>query len=525
MLVGCEKKVEESVVAQQLNLNIPTDPATLDPRKGGDLISSTFHFLLFEGLVRINDNGVVAPALAHKIDLSPDRKVYTFHLRDAFWSDRSPITAWDFEKSWKDILHPDFPSMNAHLLYPILNAEGAKKGTASLSEVGIRSIDAKTLEVTLEKPTPYFLELASFCVFFPVNAEVDHTHPDWDQESQKQFICSGPFQMKEWKRNNEIVLKRNPHYWRSERVILDEIHINIVSSEMTSLQMFEKGQIDILGQPLMPLPTDAIPELMKKDLLKIHPVPATTFCVFNTEGFPFHNQKIRKAFGLAINRRDIVRNITQLSELPALTMIPPILKRRPSAPLYRDADREAARALFAEGCKELGIRPEEFPKISYLYSNLESHHKIAQAIQQQWADVLGVQVELQSADKKILMHNLQYGAFQIAQSFWIAQFREPMNILDRFKYKSNVKNYPRWENQRYIQLLNDSYDVETDEERFFLLEEAEKLLVDEMPVVPLFHWNSAYIHQPYVKSYSLAPIGEGFYDRIYIDTALKQKGR
>src|SRR5262245_55725956 len=104
------------------------------------------------------------------MEISEDRKIYTFHIREAFWSDGTAVTAWDFEKSWKDILNPDFPAMNAHLLYPIKNAEGAKMGKTSLSEVGIKSIDAKTLEVTLEHPTPYFLELIAFCVFYPVNA-------------------------------------------------------------------------------------------------------------------------------------------------------------------------------------------------------------------------------------------------------------------------------------------------------------------------------------------------------------------
>ncbi|NGX37188.1 MAG: Oligopeptide-binding protein OppA, partial [Chlamydiae bacterium] len=259
---GCQKTSLPPPIAQRLNLNIPSDPATLDPRKGGDLISSLFHFLLFDGLVRQDDDDNISPSLAETIDISEDRTVYTFHLRDAYWSDGTPITAWDFEKSWKDILHPDFPAMNAHLLYPIKNAEGAKMGISSLSEVGIKSLDARVLEITLERPTPYFLDLIAFCVFYPVNSEIDHSHPEWDQNSGKNFICSGPFILKEWKRNNVIVLAKNPHYHRANSVILQEIQLSMVSSEMTSLQMYEKGEIDILGQPMIPILTDAIPQLV-----------------------------------------------------------------------------------------------------------------------------------------------------------------------------------------------------------------------------------------------------------------------
>lgn len=462
-------------------------------------------------------------ALAETVDISEDNTVYTFHLREAYWSDGTPITAWDFEKSWKDILNPDFPAMNAHLLYPIKNAEGAKMGKASLSEVGIRSLDARVLEVTLENPTPYFLELASFCVFYPVNSEVDHTNPDWAMQPGKPFLCSGPFSLKEWKRNNVIVLERNPHYYKANEVRLEELHFSMVDSEMTALQMFEKGQIDILGQPLIAIPTDAIPELGKGQELQITQIPATTFCTFNIDRYPFNNANIRKAFAYAINREQIVRNITQLNERPALGMIPPLLKRRGNiAPLFKDADTEKARAFFKKGLEELGITANEFPTIKYIYSKAESNHKIAQALQQQWFEALGISIELESIDKKFLLHLLKGRNYQIAQSFWIAQYRDPFNIFERFKYKENVKNYPNWQNEKYIALLKQSCEARSDKERFELLDQAEAIFIDEMPIAPIFHWNSAYIAKPYVKSIGIAPIGNGFFERVYIDVDAKE---
>ncbi|MDN3507198.1 MAG: peptide ABC transporter substrate-binding protein [Simkaniaceae bacterium] len=510
---SCEKKTE-----QRLNLNIPADPSTLDPRKGGDIVSSLFHFLLFDGLAKLDGEGNVSLSLAKKVDISDDKTVYTFHLHDADWSDGSPITAWDFEKSWKDILHPDFPAMNAHLLYPIKNAEGAKLGRASLSEVGIRSLNAKTLEVTLERPTPYFLELVAFCVFYPINTEIDHSHPEWDQMVGKSFIGSGPFYVKEWKRNNLIQLKKNPHYFRANDVMMEEISLSIVDSEMTSLQMFEKGQVDIIGQPLMPLPTDAIPQLLKRMKLNIVPVPATTFCSFNVNEYPFNNVNIRKAFAYAMNRGQIVQNITQLQEPPALGIIPPMLKKyETKTAFFADADAEQARLSFAKGLKELGITKKEFPEIKYLYGKSESHHKIAQALQQQWHEVLGIKLKLECVEKKYLIHLLKNRNYQAAQSFWMAQYKDPMNIFERFKSKENVKNYPNWENETFIELLNASNEASSDEERFALLQQAEALFLDEMPLAPIFHWNSAYIAKPHIKSIGSAAIGNGFFDRVYIN--------
>jgi len=521
LLSSCQKGQTPTRTGQVLNINIPADPDTLDPRKGGDRTSSILHCLLFDGLMRLDDEGNVAKALAKEVDISDDRTVYTFHIRDCYWSDGSPITAWDFEKSWKDILNPMFPAMNAHLMYPIKNAEGAKHGTSSLSEVGIRSIDARTLEVTLESPCPYFLNLASFCVFSPVNSEIDHTNPNWEQEVGSKFVCNGPFTLKEWKRNNTIILEKNPHYYRADEVILQEIHFSMIGSEMTSLHLFDKGEIDILGQPLIPLPSDAIPRLVQENKLQVHPSAASTFCTFNVEAYPFNNKNIRKAFAYAINREDITTNITQLSEKPALGILPPMLKKYGTTTFFADNDAQTAQAHLKRGLSELGISKKAFPHVKFYYHTAEMQHKIAQTLQQQWYETLGIRVDLVNVEKKILVQYLKSGSYQAALHLWVAQYLDPMNLLERFKYSDNVKNYPQWHNDDYSSLLTKSSQARTNEERFALLEEAEQLLIDEMPIAPIFHWNSAFITQPYIKSYGKASLGNGFYDRIYIDLSKK----
>lgn len=519
--VSCQKTSLGSF-KQELRLNIPSDPATLDPRKGGDVVSSIFHFLLFDGLTRLNSDGSISLAIAEKIEVSPSRTVYTFYLRNALWSNGDPITAQDFEKSWKDVLRPDFPAMNAHLLYPIKNAEKAKKGLIDLSEVGIHSLNEKILEVTLENPTPYFLELISFCVFFPVNAEIDQEHPDWEKGNNHNFICSGPFLLHDWKKTNEITLVKNPNYYRAEEICLDKIFLGMVDSEMTSLQMFEKGQIDMLGQPIIPIPTDAIAQLVKDQKLHIHPIAATSFCTFNVDEVPFNNAKVRKAFAYAINRKEIINNITQLQEEPALGIIPPVLKKSFSTSFFQDANIEQARQLLQEGLEELGITKQRLPKIKYFYCISDLQHKIAQALQQQWTENLGVNVEIESMDKKILMHQLKTRNYQIAHGFWMAQYQDPMNIFERFKFRDNVKNYPNWENEEYILLLNQSSNAESEQQRMLLLEKAEQIFLDEMPLAPIYHWNAAYVIKPYVKSFDVAPMGNGFFDRIYIDIEAKK---
>lgn len=500
----------KSTPKQILNLNIPSDPATLDPRKGGDAISATFHFLLYDGLMRGNPDGSLSFALAESYELSCDRKTYLFHLKEAYFSNGERITAQEFEESWKAILTPSFPAPNAHLLYPIKNGEAAKRGALPLSEVGVKALDPQTLEVHLEQPTPYFLELVSFSTFFPVCKEVR-------EAEAAPLICSGPFILKSWKHDNEIVLAKNENYHRKDEVRLSEIRYFMVKNEMTAFQMFEKGEIDILGQPILPLPADSLPDLIRKNRVQTRPMAATTFCTFNVTKFPFHNINIRKAFALSINREEIVKNITLLGEKAALEMVPSVLKKNQIHHLFKDADMEKALLYFQKGCEELHLAKDHFPEIVYYYSTSELNSKIAQAIQQQWQKHLGVKIKLENLDHKILIQKLSKRDFTFAQTYWMAQYNDPMNILERFKFKENVKNYSHWENESYKQLLNASLHSKTEKERFELMQKAEELFIEEMPLAPIFHWNCSFIAKDYVKSFDLAPLGNGFFERVYID--------
>ena len=515
---SCQKSAPPSPqgAAQHIHLNLKSEPPTLDPRKGGDIISSHMHFLLFEGLMRLNPDNSISPSQAKTFDLSEDGLVYTFTLRDSTWSNGDPVTAYDFEKSWKDILDPSFPSANAHLLYPIKNAEAAKRGAVALSDVGVLAKDAKTLVVTLEVPTPYFLDLVSFCVFFPVHSQTDKENPDWAYNAGKDFVSNGPFLLKEWKHHNEIVAVKNPTYWDVGRVKPTSIHFSMIENEMTALQMFESGKLDMIGEPLSPLPIDALPTLKKGGRIQQNPVAATTMITFNVTKPPFSNVKIRKAFAYAINRAAIVGNITQMNELAACNAIPPVLKNNRNHLFFKDADRAQARALLQEGMQELGITQEDFREFAYYYTTSEIHHKVAQAIQQQWKDVLGVHIKVENLDHKILLDKLTKRDYAFAQNFWIAQYNDQMNILERFKYKGNVKNYANWEHPDYIRLLEASCYV-NGTKRAEILEQAEALFLSEMPICPIYHWEMAYMFQPHLYGIGLTSVCDIVFENLAID--------
>lgn len=495
--MGCN--AQSNTVKQQLRTGINREPQSLDPRVGSDVISSTLQFLLFEGLTRFNPDWTISLSMADSIDISKDRKTYLFHLRDAKWSDGSPVIAYDFEYTWKKVLDPKSPSPNAHLFFPIKNAEEAKKGLCPLSEVGVRAVDEKTLRVELKHPTPYFLDLTSFVAFFPVSSKKDRADPQWTRKTGSEFVCNGPFTLQRWKRHVVIQLKKNPHYWNLGKISLDKILFSFIADSTTALHLYECGELDLLQHSLCPFPAEPLQALFKKGLLQLSATAGTQIIAFNTEQFPFHNVKIRRAFGLAIDREAIVSNVLKMGGGPAFSAIPPVLKKGREETLLPSCNPLEAKQLFDEGLKECGIETWQFPPLTFLFSSSDINKKIAEALQHAWKETLGVSVSLQAVEHVTLLEKFNKRQYQFAQANWLAQYNDPMNIFERFKYKENFKNYSGWENEEFKALLNRSFE-ESGEKRLSTLKEAEEIFLREMPVLPLYHLNAIFLKKPYVKN-------------------------
>lgn len=217
-----------------VHIDIKGEPGTLDPRKNSDPASASLLFFLFEGLTHLNPDGSIAMAIAENIEIAPHGKRILFHLRESRWSDGTSVTAYDFEKSWKDILHPNFPSTYHPLLYPIKNAKGAKEGVLFSQEVGIEAKDSQTLSIELEEPNPYFLQITAFCMLFPVNRKIEQKFSDWAYHTDELFICNGPYKLAGWENQREIILKKNQKYWGAENVRVEEIHFHLQNTSFDS---------------------------------------------------------------------------------------------------------------------------------------------------------------------------------------------------------------------------------------------------------------------------------------------------
>lgn len=487
---SCSKQEEKPTT--YLRFAVQKDPSSFDPRKGSDITTSTLHFLLFEGLTRLSKEAKAELALASSVEIQDRGKKYVFHLKKTLWSDGKPLTAFDFERCWKEALNPDFPISNVHLFYPIKNAALVKKGKVPIEEVGIHALDANTFIVELEEPTPYFLEMISFSCFHPVKIGKD----------ANDAIGNGPYVLTKWCFHNYLIFKKNPLYWDKESVQAN-IRVSIIEDESTAFGLFEKNQLDFIGGPLLPLPIDALKNLDEKKL-KNTAIAGSTVCFFNTKAFPFHNENMRKAFAYAVCRQEIANCIGNGKNSFALSLLPPILS--PQRVDFPEGNKKIARAYFAKALQELNIQKKDLA-LTYIFSKREQHHLVAQILQQQWKEVLNVDVELQMLENKALLEKLSSSNFCFGQSIWMAQYSDPMAILERFSQASLPKNYSRWEEEEFHTLLKESATAFSPQKREEMLHQAEKLLLEKMPLFPLYHWSYSFLVSPRIKNMEISCLG------------------
>jgi len=460
--------------------------------------------MLFDGLTRIGADEKPKEAIAQQICCSEDGKRYTFCLRESFWSNRDPVVAEDFVYAWKKILDPAFPSDLAFQFYGIKNAKAAKEGKLSLDTVGVRALDERTLEVELDHPIPYFLDLVATPPFFPVNQRIDRANPHFANEPSS-FVCNGPFCLSEWKHHDRLSVRKNESYWDAAAVSLSGLEIYIVQAE-TGLKMFEKRELDWTGSPFSTIPLEAIASLKAQGILKTKDILGTYFIRINTQEGILKEAKVRKALALAIDREQITQHVTQGNQLPATGLVPPCLGLN-DTPYFADGAPSLSLPMFCDALSQLHLERRTLPPLTLIYSATQRNHLIAQALQQQWAKALGIQIKLESVESKIYYDRLSRSDFQLAASSWIADFSDPINFLAVFRYKKGCSNGTGWENEEYAKLLFASEIALTPEERMMHLRQSEELLMEEMPILPIFYYTMLYLQNKKVQGVLLTSMG------------------
>lgn len=496
---GISRFVEKIVHKQQLRLSFHTLPSSLDPRLGGDEISNNIFKLLFEGLTRISEGNHATLAIAKSIDISADQKKYTFKLRKTFWSDGSPLIAYDFEYAWKKILSPTFYTPFDYFFFPIKNAKAAKEGKLNIDAIGVKAVDDHTLLVELENPAPEFIELVAHSLYSPINHRLESLYPNWAEDADGNYLCNGPMKHKKTFVNGGFEFEKNPHYWNKEKVNLDRILISKNTSE-TALEMFKNDEIDWLGFPMRPWePYFDHAEGIKgqTEYLGVH------WCVFNTQRFPFDNLKMRKAFTYATDREAFSEiNPTAKPAVSPLPAIHSLVGKKPEK-----IDKKLAVQFFEEALIEMGLTRNTFPTITICFMKTRLREKVAIALVKQWEETLGISCRMEGSEFSHLFSKMVKGDFQIGSVSWKSWINDPFYTLGLLKYRNNRVNLPKWEHSEYQSLLDFAEQETIPEKRKSYLKAAETILIQECPVLPLYYEAFGYIHGPNLKNVHISSTG------------------
>lgn len=488
-----------SGAAQIVNVPMTSDPDTLDPGRADDEQKNAIVLEVQEGLVRLI-NGTLEPAGAEKWETSEDGLVWTFHLRENKYNDGTPVVAQDFVNSVRRVFDPEVNSHNAGIFYCIKGGEAFNKGEAPKEDVGVKAIDEKTLEFTLVQPLPYFLQLLTFANITPVPESLTQGEKNASYgATPAEMLFSGPFMVESWTRGSGVVLKKNTQYWDAANVKLDTINMILAQDETTREQLFISGQIDIYTKVRTEFTDNIKPKIDSGEVALIEgPLPRASYICFNNndpEGV-FTNQKIRRAFSIALDREAFVNNVWK-KEHPAYGWIPYGLSN--GDVIFRDAVPEPMKemmsedpkALFEEGLKEIGKEGQQLT-ITFLQRNSDNESKVeAEYYQNQWQTKLGVVVKIDTAsDSSAFNNQVSKGQYQVCRTGWGGDYNDPMTFMQCFM-TGDGNNPAFFSDARYDELITACMTEKDMAVRQKNFAEAERILtLDKNGIAPtLFSYN------------------------------------
>ena len=528
-LAGCsgntDQKSKVDLYSEQgiLLLGNGTEPSGIDPHIVTGVPEHKILLALLEGLVIFNpQNNGVLPGVASEWVISEDGLTYTFIFNpEAKWTNGESVKPEHFVYSWKRILSPELGAQYADMLYVIKNAESFHKGQIKdFSKVGVSVFENK-LVVTLENPTPYFLNILTHYSTWPVHPEtvekfggmtlenptpyflniLTHystwpVHPETSRNNKwtrvNNFIGNGPFKLDSWEINKSLKVSRNDLYWGNDSNKINGIEFLPIDNELTQDRLFRSGGIHLANT----VPTEKIiryREERPKELVE-HNYFGTYYYRINTNKSPLNDVNFRKALSLSIDRDLIVKSILKGNQKVSYSFTPPDENSyNPSTKL--EFNPVKAKLLFKESGYDINNQPLEV-----LYNTSEGHQKIAQAIQEMWKKHLGLNVILTNVDWKVYLARETQGEFDISRAGWIGDYPDPFTFLDMM-VTDRGNNKTGWSNARYDEILNNAASQISTTKRYELYEEAEKILIDELPVIPLYTYTRTYLLSERVKNW------------------------
>ena len=487
---------------QEMVFVLNNEPDGIDPNVTNNSFATPFLSNCFEGLVTYDEKGEVVPGNAESWESNDDLTVFTFHLREGLkWSDGTALTANDYVYSALRVLTPETTSQYVNMISDyVVNGQEFYDGTASAEDVGIKALDDNTLEFTLKASCPYFIDLVSMWVYFPVQQATIEANGDKWTASAEAYVSNGPFKITEMNMGESMVLEKNENYWNAENVTLEKLTFRYVLDTSTALTAYESGEVD----GVRTVPSSDLARLKAENAgLVSTPNYGTVYYDINCSKEPYNNSLVRKALNLAIDREALINNVAQVDGQPAYSFLAPgyvvdgkdVTEGRSDFGLSSTADVEGAKAALAEAGYPDG---EGFPTLQLSFYSDDNVKKIAEAIAEMWEKNLGITVEVSSAEWAVFYDAVQSGNYEVAAMGWSADYVNPMSFLPLL-YTNDVTNNSFYSNPDYDAIV-DQIKVEKDPAKFAeLVLQADELVSAEYPVLGLYYKSNTYLIKDYIE--------------------------
>jgi oligopeptide transport system substrate-binding protein len=506
-------------VEQVLHWNLGADPKTLDPQlnsatDAGHILNNTF-----EGLMR-SKGGELTYGAAESYTVSEDGLVYTFTLRDSKWSDGQPVVAGDFEFAWKRVIDPATGAEYGFICESanIKNATAILNGELPASELGIVALDDKTLQVTLETPTGYFLSLTAGATFFPVRADIVDNEGMWAKDPEKA-ISNGPFVLSEYVMGDHITIVKNDNYWNADAVTLEKIEAMMIVEESTAYSQYNAGQLDMIDS----VPASEIPMLAAENP-EFYALPqvGTYFYRINMNTEVYQDSRVTQALSLALNRKQLCEQVAQGGQVPATGMVPIglydaegndfSLKAKEDFDIPVEGDIEKAQALLAEAGYPNG---EGFPEIEILYNTNENHKIMAEAVQEMWKTNLGINTRLTNQEWAVYQDTCNNSAYEhLARNGWIGDYTDPQTMLEVME-STSIQNNGKYNSEAFDTAMKNA-KASQGQERMEYFYEAHRILMEDMPVIPIYYYVHPILASDAVEGWEYDPLGKFWFGDAYM---------
>lgn len=492
-----------------LDVCVGPEPETIDPTMNTSVDGATLINHTFEGLMKIDANKAVVNGVAESYTVSDDGLVYTFKIRsDAKWSDGTDLTADSFVYSWQRLVDPATASDYNYMIDIVKNANEIMAGEKDKSELGVKAVDAKTFEVTLNVATPYFLEIAAFPACYPLREDIVSANPDTWTQDPATYIGNGPYKVDKWEHQSVITMSKNQNYYDVASLGPDTINFKLIEDPNTILASFENGEI-LFGDNL---PNEEISRMTGNGLY-IEGQLGTYFLCLNTQDPTLSDVRVRKALALAIDRQYLVDSVAQGGQQPADSFVPTGLSDIDTAKEFHDAatkwwdnstyeaNCEQAKQLLAEAGYPNG---EGFPSLELILN--PGHEANMEAITYMWKEVLGIDVTISAQDWAVFIDTRQKGEYQIARHGWLADYNDPISFLDMW-VTDGGNNDAQYSNPAYDELIAKVKSSSDRTERITAMHQAEDILSQDMPIIPLYYYTDLYLKSDKLQGFYASPLG------------------